>query len=80
MKLTKIEVLNGYPVRFFNASGDWWASMKDVCIALNTDFETVQKQIGGELVRLRFLPYEPYNSKDHRVISEKGLALLMGEI
>lgn len=29
----KTEIWNGYPIRFVEKNGEWWAVLKDVCDA-----------------------------------------------
>lgn len=41
----KIEIWNGYPIRFVEKDGEWWAVLKDVCDALGLKTYDVSRRI-----------------------------------
>lgn len=41
----KTEVWNGYPIRFVEKDGEWWAVLKDVCDALGLKTYDVSRRI-----------------------------------
>ncbi len=41
----KTEIWNGYPIRFVEKNGEWWAVLKDVCDALGLKTYDVSRKI-----------------------------------
>lgn len=41
----KTEIWNGYPIRFVEKNGEWWAVLKDVCDALGLKTYDVSRRI-----------------------------------
>lgn len=41
----KTEIWNGYPIRFVEKDGEWWAVLKDVCDALGLKTYDVSRRI-----------------------------------
>ena len=43
----KTENWNGYPIRFVEKDGEWWAVLKDVCDALELRTDNVKNRINA---------------------------------
>lgn len=50
----RIEIWNGYSIRFIEKDGEWWAILKDICDALDLKtFKVSQRLETGTLTRIR---------------------------
>ena len=43
----KTEIWNGYPIRFVEKDGEWWAVLKDVCDALELRTDSVKLRLNA---------------------------------
>lgn len=69
----KIETWNGYPIRFVEKDGEWWAVLKDITNALNIGVREVRRRLKDDVLS-KHLIYDAIGRKQEMyIINEFGI-------
>lgn len=69
----KTENYNGYEIRFIEKDGEWWAILKDICIALGLMAEKIAQKLDPDM--LKRVPVEVDDSHIFHMIAVNELGI-----